>query len=460
MTPKRSPAKNSVLSAARVACSRSLEGRRPLRRRWMGPVLAIGMVLVSPWSHALDLGPFSLTGFMKVETVRASNQCSACQRFPEENKQRLWADQLVAGAPYGAATNAVVLFQPWLGAKFDLGGGYRAEGLLSQRWRDGQIDIAGALYEANAAISHEDRGRIAYGAMTSRAWSLADYPFGSDIGLADFWGSSGAGYGLNTRALRYTSRLFDVSEGDLALEITWDRGDTRFQLNKPRFIEFYAQYRKGGFGLDAVFQDARNGNPQAWSHGPFKGLTANPADDAKLGSSSQGVVLLMATYRVDARLSGYVGLRRNRWSGARAVFLGKDPATGSDLWNSMFNVDWNGTLNGVANPGYAATSTDAVLGTRWKQGPWSLSAGLGWLGRAKTDNPSERGQGNSALMGALGAGYDFGRGFQGYALAGAVRYGRLGLSPMSMPGNAAFSGVDSRVTRTGNWFGAGAVYTF
>jgi hypothetical protein len=418
------------------------------------------MLGVSSVAHAVDFGPFTLTGFVKAETARASNQCDGCQRFPEENKQRLWADQLVPGAPYGAATNTVVLFQPWLGAKFDLGGGFRAEGLLSQRWRDGKVDIPGVLYEKHVAVSHEDRGRLAYGAMTARAWSLADYPFGTDIGLADFWGSSGAGYGLNTKALRYTSRLFDVAEGDLALEITWDRGDTRFKVNKPRFIELYAQYRKGDLALDAVYQDARNGNPQAWSHGPFTGLTPNPADDAKLGGSGQSIAMLMATYRLDARWTGYAGVRRNRWSGAYAVITGRDPVTGSDLWNNMFNVDWSGSLNGVANPGYAATSVDVTLGTRWRQGPWSASVGVGLLGKARTDNPSERGQSNTALMGALGAGYDFGRGLQAYVMAGAIHYGRLGLSPMSMPGNAAFSGVDSRVSRTGNWFGAGAVYTF
>ena len=39
---------------------------------------------------------------------------------------------------------------------------------------------------------------------------MADYPYGTNIGMADVWGASGAGYGLLTGALRYTSRLFDV----------------------------------------------------------------------------------------------------------------------------------------------------------------------------------------------------------------------------------------------------------
>ena len=41
-----------------------------------------------------------------------------------------------------------------------------------------------------------------------------------------------------------------------------------------------------------------------------------------------------------------------------------------------------------------------------------------------------------------------------------VRYGRLGLSPLSMPANSAFTNVDPRITRSGTWLGAGAVFVF
>jgi hypothetical protein len=41
-----------------------------------------------------------------------------------------------------------------------------------------------------------------------------------------------------------------------------------------------------------------------------------------------------------------------------------------------------------------------------------------------------------------------------------VNYAKLGLSPMSMPGNAAFTNVDSRVKTRGNWLTVGAVYVF
>jgi hypothetical protein len=93
-------------------------------------------------------------------------------------------------------------------------------------------------------------------------------------------------------------------------------------------------------------------------------------------------------------------------------------------------------------------------------GQWTAHTGLAYLGKANTKNPSERGQSNSALINTLGLGYDAGQGLQVYGFVGVVNYSKLGLAPMSMPGNSAFTNVDSRVTRSGNWAGLGAVYVF
>lgn len=418
------------------------------------------MLMTSVSSHAIDFGPegmFSLTGFAKVEAQRGSNHCNDCQLFPLENKQRIWADDLVVGRPYGTSNTNVSLFQPWFGAKYDLGQGYKFNALVSQRWRDGKEDIPGFWYEKNIAISHDDYGSVRVGAMTTRTWSMADYPYGTNIGVADVWGSSGAGYGLLTKAVRYTSRVFDVAEGDLVLEASYDQGNRDFKIHKPQFLELYAQYHKGDLVVDAMYQDTRNGNPQAWSHGPFTSLTPNIEDDAKLGGSGQSIAMVMGRYQWDARLELSGGVRWNRWSGAYAVIT--VPGTQAQ-WNNMFNVDWNGQLNGVPNPGYAATTTDFMLGARYKMGQWTAHTGLAYLGKANTKNPSERGQSNSALINTLGLGYDAGQGLQVYGFVGVVNYSKLGLAPMSMPGNSAFTNVDSRVTRSGNWAGLGAVYVF
>ena len=103
---------------------------------------------------------------------------------------------------------------------------------------------------------------------------------------------------------------------------------------------------------------------------------------------------------------------------------------------------------------------DLMLGLRYRMGAWTGSTGMVHLGKASTDNPSERGQSNTLTINTLGLNYDFGNGLQAYGLAGMVHYGRKGLAPLSMPSHSAFTNVDSRVATRGNWFGAGAVYTF
>jgi len=415
-------------------------------------------------ASAIDFGPFSLNGFAKAEVTRVSTLCedSECQRDPAARKDFVWADELTQGRAYGAGTTSVTLIQPYLGAKFDLGRGFKLSGLISQRWRDGQVDFWGYWYERNVALSHEDYGSVRIGAMTTRTWSMADYPFGTDIGLADPWSSSGAGYGLLTRALRYTSRLFDVFEGDLVVEGTYDIGERGWSRNKPRFIEIWIHYGKGDLSLDLMFQDAKNGTPSAFSHGPFTGLFYDTSFDSQLGGSSQGIAMAMARYRVDARVELLGGVRANRWSGAYAKLLQSRTANpgGFDIWNNPFNVDWNNDLGGGVYKGYSASSVDLVLGARYKVGKWAASVGLLHLGAAATDNPSDRGASNSATVSTIGLDYEVLQGFRVYGLVGMVNYARQGLSPLSMPSNSAFTNIDSRLTKRGNWFGAGAVYTF
>lgn len=425
-------------------------------------VIGLSAPLLAGGAQAVEFGPFTLNGFVKLEASRSSNQCTDCQRFPAEDKQRIWADELVPGKAYNTQNTNVSLMQPWLGANFDLGQGFKLSGLLSQRWRDGKPDVEGIKwFEKNAAISHEEWGSVRIGAMTTRAWSVADYPYGTDIGIAYPWASSGAGYGLMTNAVRYTSRPYDLLSGDLVLEATYDRGNTDFKVNKPRFLELWAQYRKGDLAVDGVLQDSRNGTPSAWGQSPFTGLTPFAADDSKLGGSGQAIAMAMARYDINPRWQVSAGVRFNRWSGAYAVIT--QPASGagtSDQWNNMFNVDWGGSLRGVSNPGYAATSQDLSLGVRHKDGDWSYSAGLVRFGKASTSNPSERGQSNGMTLLTAGVGKELGKGWRAYGMVGLVQYDRLGLAPMSMPSNSAFSGVDSRIARTGNWIGLGTVYVF
>ena len=430
-------------------------------------------VTASSASQAIDFGPdgmFSFNGFGQVTMGAYNNRCLDCQWVgPTEGKQKIWADVLLPGQPIKTVTTLNYQVQPFLGAKYDLGKGFKLSGLLSKRWRDGAVDgslvfdgrygskedVPGFWYDKNIALSHEEYGRLTIGHMLTRSWREADYPFGSNVGLSEVWASSGAGYGMLTNAIRYQTRVIDFAEGDLILEATYDQGNTDFSKNKPSFLELHAKYYRGPMELDVILQDAKNGGPGAWGHSPFTGLTPFPEDDPLLSGSSQNIAMFMGRYWVNPQLELSAGLRRNWWSGANAVL---NPVTLQ--WNSMFNVDWNGTLNGVANPGYAATSYDVILGARYRMGKWTPSIGVAHLGTASTDNPSERGQSNSALFGVLGLQYDYGNGLRVDLQAGAVHYAQLGLSPMSMPGNDSFTGVDSRIDRNGQWLTVQMTYAF
>ena len=99
--------------------------------------------------------------------------------------------------------------------------------------------------------------------------------------------------------------------------------------------------------------------------------------------------MVMGRYQIDSRFELSAGLRRNRWSGAYAKITGFE--AGNAQWNTMFNVDWTQDLGGGVYRGYAATSTDAMLGLRYRTGAWTASTGMAYLGKASTDNPTERG---------------------------------------------------------------------
>ena len=427
-------------------------------------LLVAGLSLGGP-AQAIDYGPFSLTGFAKVESTHVSTFCrnNSCQVDPLASKEFPWADELVQGKPIGAGGSTVTLFQPYLGFKYDLPRGFKFNALLSQRWRDGKEDFNGFWYDKNIGLSHEDYGSLRIGAMTSRAWSFSDYPFGSDINLADVWGSSGAGYGLMTRAVRYTSRQLDVLEGDLVLELTYDMGVSGWKKNKPEFWELWVHYGRGDLVVDAMLQSTRNGTPSAFGHGPFTAPFYNPVADPLIGGNSQGIALIMARYKVDAKLEVLGGLRGNRWSGAYAKFLfsaANNPLGPYDLWNNPFNVDWSKNLGNGTYKGYPATSLDLVLGARYRVGKWVGSVGVAHLGAASTTNPTDRGASNAATISTLGLKYELGRGLDLHGFIGMVQYAHKGLAPISMPANAAFTNIDSRLKTTGNSFGAGATYTF
>ena len=469
--------------AGALAGDEKATARRGIARALGRAGLVLAALGAAGACQAFDYGPFTLHGFGKVEVGRNSNICKDCQLLPNEERQRFWADQVVPGQSYGTENSHIVLLQPYLGAHFDLPRGFKVSGLVSQRWRNGSVDLPGFWYEKNVSLSHEDYGTLTVGAFPTRAWGFADYPFGSDFGQSDTWSSTGAGYGLNTHALRYTARTLDFFDGDLVLEATYDEGNTNFKVNKPRFLEFWSRYYRGPLKLDVMVQDTRNGGPSSWGHAPFTGLTYDPAYDSKVGPSGQSVALAMLRYQITSNFEGAAGIRRNRWSGTYAVCV--DYVNNQCVWNNMFNTDWGGqvtyTDNGVSrtveNPGYPAVSTDFTFGGRYVMDRLSFNASLVHLGKASTLNPVERGQSNSLLKLTFGTTYDMRNGLvlygslnfydyglspqsSGCSVAPAQRApGSCTLAPLSVPGNST-EGPDSRVSKTSNGITLGATYSF
>ena len=420
-------------------------------------------------SQAVDFGPdgmFSLNGFAEVTTSMQGSYCQQCQVAPSTaSKQIRSSDAIIPGKAYRDTMMSNWQFQPDLSFKYDLGRGFKAGGKLSQRWREayvdsfnietrygGAVDVPDYWYNKNLTLSHEDYGTATVGAMTTRGWSVADYPYGGNVGLSSAWGASGAGYGMLTNAIRLASRTLDVAEGDLFLEATYDQGNTNFTRLKPEFFEIYAQYHRGDLVLDGVLQDATNGGPGAWGHAPFSAMTPFSPDDKNpaLQSNHQSIAMLMARYQATSQIELTAGVRRNEWKGAGLVY---NAATN---WTTAFNVDFNN----INYPGYSAVSYDTMLGLRYRINKWILSTGMVYLGTAETNNPSERGQSNSALINTLNANYEFGNGWLFESTFGMVHYNKQGVSPMSMPGNDAFTNVDSRISQDGRWLTIGMLYAF
>ncbi len=434
-------------------------GRPARSRRFVrSTVFLLGMGAAAA-GHAYELGPFTLTGFAKVSVGRVSNGCDKCQRDPEAGRHFIWADDLVYGKEYGDLATHSVQIQPTLGVNFDLPRGFKLSGAYSQRWRDGKPDLPGVVYERSATLKHEYYGTLQVGNFLSRGWNRPDFPYASDLGQTAF-SDAGAAYGILTKAVRYTSSELFFAEGNLVLEGTYDMGDTAFKRNKPHLFEFWALWARGPLVVEGVLQAGRNGPPAAFAKAPFTGLTPFPdRDDKQLGGSGQGMFLLLTKYQIGTAYEVSGGLRVNRWSGSYAV-----PLTTGALaqWNNPFNVNWGGfDANGVPNPGYSARSVDLMLGLRKYINPKLVAyTGLTYLGKARTTNPSDRGQDNTALFASVGARYAVGGGLSVSASLNAVSYGRKGQAPLSMPAHDAFSNVDSRIANRGNWMTLEANYQF
>ena len=456
------------------------------------PIITLSLfaLLFSNPVLALDIGPFSIIGFAKGEVSYASYQCEdsySCQLIKDDDRQRGWVDEIDPDKPFDNDFGQFSLLHLYIKTqKFHLGNGFKFSALVSQRWRDVHVydregdtptkweDIPGIWYDRNISFEHEYYGSLQLGNFPTRGWGLADFPYGSHIGLADAWGASGSGYGINSRAIRYALPILDIFEGDFRFEYTYDFGDADYKIFTPQFHEIWINYIRDGVIFDLIYQYAINGQPGAWSHGPFRGITSEAQyeqklKDAGVEENKQTMLVLMSHFPVLPTTYLYMGVKHNTWSGMRAVQTKFIPDTDGDgrdnsLWNNMFNVNWhgeNGNTVGQGDKGYAASSTDAMFGVRHRwHNKWTANGGVVHLSQAKTDNPIERGQSNSATIIATGLGYQIIPKWSLYGAASFVNYGHKGLAPLQMPAHSSFTGVDSRLTQSGQGFTIGMEYVW
>jgi hypothetical protein len=198
-----------------------------------------------------------------------------------------------------------------------------------------------------------------------------------------------------------------------------------------------------------VVQSAKNGEPVAWGKAPFGGLTPFPDRRPLLGSSSQGMFMLLVRQVIGTAYEVSGGLRFNRWSGAYAVQTDPGPL---GRWNNMFNVDWGGfDANGVPNPGYAARSTDFMLGLRYRINDklWPAPAWCTWARPAPTTPASVARATRRCLHGWVRLQPSTSRP-ERLGTVSAYQFGRKGQAPLSMPAHNAFTNIDSRVANRGN----------
>ena len=115
----------------------------------------------------------------------------------------------------------------------------------------------------------------------------------------------------------------------------------------------------------------------------------------------------------------------------------------------------------VQNPGYPAISYDYMLGAVYNYSTDLIfSSGMIYLGETDTENPLERGQSNSLLMNSFGAGY---KGISEDVTVSlginVVNFKDKGLAPLSMPSHS-YSGIDSRIVKSGFSSGLEVIYQF
>ncbi len=443
-------------------------------------------------AHAADFGPLSLTGFAKDEVGVANNVGSVANNTSAppvcygDSREVLPSSAKCFPTSLGTVTTPTPMYQLTGDLKHEFDNGLRVDAVLTKRLRNGSNDIVGQnWFEKYVGLSYPSVGSLKVGTQLARAWSRQD-GFSYPIGLSTAWSETGAGFGLFPQAVRLTSRTLNYSFGKLTLEATYATNNKYDQYtgpqgpdqaSTPQMLELFAQFSNHNNLIEFTFETSHGAGQSSWGKAPFVGASNLPVlGPGGAGGSAtniyselprQSVAILEGDHWFTPQWMLTWGLRHSYWSGS-AITCGFTSNVGNGqsgcLYPSQgFNYA-NGMYSGVSyQPGYSASTNDFLLGLSHYRGLWTYTAGMVYLGRARTSNPTEWGQSNWAVITNLGA-YrklpEVYRNLSVYGGFGYVRFGRLGPAPLSMPSNTQFSGINSWVSRSGETFTLGALVTF
>ncbi len=448
--------------------------------------LLLGSMSVA--AQAAQFGPLSLSGFFKYEEGVANNvgttynnhsmptQCYGDSREILPNKGQ-GKDCWPTGV--GTVTTPSPMLQVTAAVRHEFDNAVKIEGVVTRRIRNGSEDVVGQnWYEKYVGISYPSLGSLKLGTQMARAWSRQD-GFSYPIGLSTAWSETGAGFGFFPDALRYTSRMLYLPFGKLTLEATYATGHANNiaydpvsngpnQSTVPRMLELFAQFSNHNNLIEFTYENSHGAGQSSWGKNAFVGATNLPAlivngTDYYSSTPRQSVAILEGDHWFNPLWMLTWGVRHSYWSGS-AIQCGYDPVHGYCTYPSGgFNYTQMTYKGQTYWPGYSASENDFLLGLSHYHGLWTYTAGMVYLGRARTDNPSNWGQDNWAVITNLGI-YrkvpEIYRTLSVYGGLGYVHFGHLGPAPMSMPSNSQFSGINSMVSRSGETFTLGALLTF
>ncbi len=429
------------------------------------------LLIAGSCAQAEQFGPYELSGFAKEEFSICDN-CSRGLTNPSPYDPRGVLNpptpMVNQGGPSGQTTANLGLVQLTAGGKYEFDNAIALEAKATGRERNNGPDIYGHyLIDAHAGISAPRWGALQVGTLTARVWARPD-SFAYPLGLSSPWAETGAGYGVLPKAIRYSSRMFEIPQGKILFEFTAATVDKAYPLNPassvippptPILYEGFIQFSDDKQLIELIYQQSNGGLQNSFAKGAFHGSIGNTQSAATTPGwrhPSEDVAILQGTYYLNERLSFTWGFRRSEWSGAP-----QQCDYSAAIANCYF--DQPGFNYASDNGMHHAIEYDGLLGASYNWKLWKFTVGGVHFNKAFTRTPTEWGQSNNATITNVGV-YrkvpELSKHLEVYGGLGRTQFGRQGPAPLSMPANTADGNVDPRTSAIGETLTLGANFIF